>query len=451
MRRRTSIVAMLLLFASIPMTAATAAPPEPDWYVDEAKLPFDALPGFEDTQRLWGVHYDSGYRIEVPANWNGTLVMWAHGYRGEGTELTVDNHPLREFLIPNGYAWAASSYSANSYNPGVGVRDTHRLVQLFDEIVGSPATRYITGASMGGHVTARSVEQPNHPYDGAMPICGVVGDYELFDYFLDFNLAAQQIALGASAYPVADDAVYIGVQVPQIKAGLEGAPGAWPFVLNADGEAFKQLVELRSGGDRPNFDEAFAFWNSIPASTGVGNFLFELGVGNGKVIGAPGIVPDNTDTVYQLDLDPGLSPEELAFNEEIGRVDGSDRLRINPSLLPIPNITGAIDVPVLSLHNLGDLFVPFHNEIEYAQDVADQGNSDLLVQRAIRGVGHCDFTPTELVTAFVELDAWVQHGIKPAGDVVLDPAVVASDDYGCQFTDFATPDGHLLPTACPTP
>ena len=48
----------------------------------------------------------------------------------------------------------------------------------------------------------------------------------------------------------------------------------------------------------------------------------------------------------------------------------------------------------------------------------------------------------------MELDAWVQYGVKPEGDVVLDPAVVATDDYGCKFTDFVTPDGHLFATPC---
>jgi hypothetical protein len=70
------------------------------------------------------------------------------------------------------------------------------------------------------------------------------------------------------------------------------------------------------------------------------------------------------------------------------------------------------------------------------------------VQRAIRGVGHCDFTPTELVTAFTDLVTWVQQGARPADDVVLDPRAVAAPDYGCRFTDFATPDGHEFPTPC---
>ena len=70
----------------------------------------------------------------------------------------------------------------------------------------------------------------------------------------------------------------------------------------------------------------------------------------------------------------------------------------------------------------------------YARRVAAAGLSDRVVQRAIRGVGHCDFTPTELVTAFIDLVRWVEAGVEPAGDDVLTPAVVANSFYGCQFT-----------------
>ncbi len=81
--------------------------------------------------------------------------------------------------------------------------------------------------------------------------------------------------------------------------------------------------------------------------------------------------------------------------------------------------------------------------------MAAAGNADLLVQRAIRGVGHCGFTGIELATAFADLVAWVELGIKPAGDVVTDPAAVAAPDYGCAFTDFVTPGGHILAAPCP--
>ncbi len=437
--KRSFLIALLPVAAFAWGSAAADKPP--GYFVDESKLPFDALPG---ATALWGVHTRAGYRIEVPDNWNGDLVVWAHGFRGTGLELTVDDHPLRALLIPLGYAWAASSYSRNDYDVATGVQDTHALVQRFNGLVGNPEKVYITGASMGGHITAVSIEQYGGTYDAALPICGVLGDYALFDYFLDFNVAAQQLGTGMSAFPV-DPARYIGLTVPAIKAALEAAPGAWPFVLNADGENLKNLTELRSGGVRPNFDEAFAFWNSIPTATGPGNFLFNLGLGDGTLPRAPGVAVDNIGVIYQFDEDPALTPAERLLNDTIVRVSADPQGPAPNGLAQVPVIQGDIDIPVLTLHNLGDLFVPVLNEIEYASRVAANGKSHLLVQRAIRGVQHCEFTPAEFSTAFLDLVTWVEFGVRPEGDDWLDPAAVADPEFGCRFTD----GPHFLGTPCP--
>jgi pimeloyl-ACP methyl ester carboxylesterase len=441
---RSFLVALLPVFMLASGNAFAGKPP--GYFVDETKLEFSALPG---ATAYWGVHTGAGYRIEVPDNWNGVLVVWAHGFRGTGLELTVDNHPLREFLIPNGYAWAASSYRRNDYDIASGVQDTHALTKHFHGIVGKPKKVYLTGASMGGHVTAVAIEQYPKTFDAAMPICGVLGDYELFDYFLDFNVAAQQLGVGGSQYPV-DTIPYLFGTVPAIKSNLEALPGGWPNILNADGVNLKSLTEIRSGGDRPNFDEAWFFWNTFPNfASGPGNFLFDLAIGDGTLPRAPGIGVDNADTIYQFDSDSGLSPEEQDFNNAIVRISADPQARKPNGLSQVPVISGNIQIPVLTLHNLGDLFVPVHNEVEYASRVAANGKSDLLVQRAIRGVSHCGFTATELVTAFVELAAWEEYGIRPAGDDWLDPAAVADPAFGCAFTDFATPGGHILATPCP--
>lgn len=458
-----ALLATLLVVALVPAASAGAGGgPKPDYFVDEEKLEcpgglpdaegndmceaFDELPGAE---RYWGVHTGAGYRIEVPDNWNGDLVMWAHGFRGTGLELTVDNHPLRPLLISMGYAWAASSYSRNDYDIATGVQDTHALVKRFNGIVGKPDNVYLTGASMGGHITAVSIEQYPNTYDAAMPICGVLGDYELFDYFLDFNLAAQQLGTGSSTYPVEAGSYLLGT-VPAIKASLELFDGGWPVFLNADGSNLKNLTELRSGGDRPNFDEAWFFWNSFPEfASGPGNFLFDLAIGDGTLPRSPGVGLDNADTVYQFDTDPTLTAAEQALNDAIFRISADPQGRHKNGLAQVPKISGDISVPVLTLHNLGDLFVPVHNEIVYAERVAEQGKSDLLVQRAIRGVNHCGFTGIELATAFNDLVDWVENGVKPIGDNWLDTDEVSAPEFGCNFTDFATPDGHILATACP--
>ena len=442
-----------LFFAALAMatTGSMAAQP-PQYFVDSSKLPFAAIPGLP-AQQLWGVHNGAGYRVEVPANWNGKLVLWAHGYRGDprtdptALELTVDNHPLRQFLIASGYAWAASSYSKNAYDPAQGAKDTHALTQLFNGLVGKPGRTYITGASMGGHVTGVVAEQWPQSYDGAMPICGVLGDYELFDFFLDFNVSAQTLSGVGKTYPYGPD--YLTTTVPATKAGL-GA--TFPFVLNANGQNFKSLVQLRSGGVRPLFEQGWMFWNAV-----AGDFLFGLGVGDGTLPRQPGVAVQNSDVVYQFDTNPAQSGAETVFNGTVQRVTADPQARRNNGLANVTPTTGDLRIPTVTLHTLGDLFVPFHMEQEYARRVAAKGNSNNLVQRATRDYGHCAFTGPELVATFSALVGWVEGGVKPAGDDVLDPVAVANPNFGCTYTDKVSPRqwntvpglAFLTPPACP--
>jgi hypothetical protein len=98
----------------------------------------------------------------------------------------------------------------------------------------------------------------------------------------------------------------------------------------------------------------------------------------------------------------------------------------------------------MSLHTIGDLFVPFSMEQLYARRVADQGASERLVSRAIRDHNHCGFAPQEEAKGFADLVEWVKTGVKPAGDAILTPAAVADPKFGCQFTL----PGHLGYPAC---
>ena len=82
----------------------------------------------------------------------------------------------------------------------------------------------------------------------------------------------------------------------------------------------------------------------------------------------------------------------------------------------------------------------------YAERVADNGASDLLVQRALRDFGHCAFSQDEWTTAFADLVVWVEDGVRPAGDDVFDTSAA---DYGCQFAmPYRNPFGLGIPV-CP--
>ncbi|WP_197703548.1 hypothetical protein [Marinobacter sp. LV10R510-11A] len=99
----------------------------------------------------------------------------------------------------------------------------------------------------------------------------------------------------------------------------------------------------------------------------------------------------------------------------------------------------------MTLHGLGDLYVPFVHEHIYRRRAIANGSDNLLVQRAIRAPGHCDFTVEEQSSAFSDLVGWVNAGIKPIGDNVLDASIVSQESYGCTFSDPAR-DQHM--SAC---
>ncbi|HET7579179.1 MAG TPA: hypothetical protein VFK33_07855 [Bacillales bacterium] len=409
-----------------------AQSPKLDYYVDQSKLPFDALPGTH-TSRYWGVHNGAGYRIEVPKHWNGELVLYAHGYRGTGLELTVSNPPFRKYLVTHGFAWAASSYRANGYNVKAGVKDTHALGKLFNGKVHKPKRTYVTGESMGGHIVGVLIEQYPNAYAGALPMCGVMGDYELFDFFGSYNLIAQDLAGVKSQFPANVDYQTKTVAKMQDALGFNTPTG-----LNEKGKKLRAATMYMSGGKRPLFNIGFRYWK---------NFLFTLYEPDPTLGVTPGNFISNNDTVYQLDSDPALSPTEKKLNQTVLRVDADPQGRHPNGLSNIPPISGDIDIPVLSMHTLGDLFVPFSMEEIYAQRVADHGKSNLLVTRAIRDIHHCGFTYKEQTTAFSDLVNWVENGVKPAGSNVLSPKAVADPTFGLQFTSQLRPYDPLRKSA----
>ncbi len=198
-RRLLPVLAAVLALAVSSASAVAAAPPGdeplPGYTIVLPELAPLAVDGGQ-TRILTGVDRGAGYAIEVPPRWNGELVVWAHGFRGNGAELVVDppSFGLRERFVGQGYAWAASSYDRNGYDVASGVRSSRELTREFRELVDPPARTYIAGISMGGHIVARSLEQYPGAYDGALPMCGALGDHEQFDYFLDYQLTAEALA-----------------------------------------------------------------------------------------------------------------------------------------------------------------------------------------------------------------------------------------------------------------
>src|ERR1700747_463711 len=83
------------------------------------------------------------YLIEVPANWNGTLFLYSHGYVVPGTPNPahdVGDPFTRSSMLSSGYALAGSSYATTGWAIHEALRDQIAVLDIFN-LVGGPPKR----------------------------------------------------------------------------------------------------------------------------------------------------------------------------------------------------------------------------------------------------------------------------------------------------------------------
>lgn len=379
-----------------------------------AKVPdFAALAGAKTS---FGVIDRAAYAIEMPANWNGELVLYAHGFAGFGNEVSVQTPPasLRQYMVSNGFAWGASSYSENGYDPGIGADDTLALKAKFIEQFGSPKRTYIVGASMGGNVVSLALENQAPAYDGALALCGALTGIGQIDYLVSWVAAAEYTS--GLHFPIGESGSNLASVFLQDVPRELGAPTN----PTEKGKQFASIIKNLTGGPRPFFTEGFVDQYTV-------NFGLALLDPERKFL--VNKAATNTDATYHID--PGLGLTDAQINAEIRRYASDPASRNGEAHPDAVLTTGNISVPLLTLHGTGDLFVPITMEQQYKIAVAASGKSNLLVQRAIRSGGHCKFSEQELTTAFNDLVTWVRDGTKPKGDDISGDLTNA----GMQFTN----------------
>src|SRR4026209_707360 len=75
-------------------------------------------PAAHAAELIEGTHEGAEFLIGMPERWNGGLVLFAHGYDGEGPGRgSLRGSPMSGYLTTRGYAWAASSYRSRGYRP----------------------------------------------------------------------------------------------------------------------------------------------------------------------------------------------------------------------------------------------------------------------------------------------------------------------------------------------
>src|SRR5436190_7933965 len=138
-----------------------------------------------------GVIDGAAFTIEIPDNWNGTLVLYSHGYviPGSPNPARDAGDPLTgAHLLAEGYALAGSSYSTTGWAIKEALHDQIALLDHFNTAHGTPNRTIAWGHSLGGMVTTGLIERFPDRFDAALPMCGVVaGGVGVWNSGLDGN------------------------------------------------------------------------------------------------------------------------------------------------------------------------------------------------------------------------------------------------------------------------
>ncbi|MDB5719514.1 MAG: alpha/beta hydrolase [Alphaproteobacteria bacterium] len=115
------------------------------------------------------------WAAEVPPEWNGTLLLWSRGYSPKLGAPEVAPPGLREALLGQGYALAASDYGAAGWALEEAVPAQIATLSAFAARYGKPKRTIAWGYSMGGLVTTALAEQAPASIDGAAAFCASLG------------------------------------------------------------------------------------------------------------------------------------------------------------------------------------------------------------------------------------------------------------------------------------
>ena len=121
--------------------------------------------------------------ICFPDDWNGTLVLFAHGYVEASQPLALPDDEVGGVNVANavtslGYAYATTSYRANGLVALDAVDDIAQLVEAVRARVRpDPDRTLLVGFSEGGLVAALAIERHPELIDGSLAACGPIGDF----------------------------------------------------------------------------------------------------------------------------------------------------------------------------------------------------------------------------------------------------------------------------------
>ena len=392
-----------------------------------------ACDGKSPIQTCVGVTSDGApYAMQVPANFNGTVALYSHGYRYNvdipsaipligGYKVTNTPEPVpggnaavAQYFFSQGVAIVGSGFARQGWNPDSAIKTNVELIGTFKKQF--PKTNKVVawGASLGGVITQGLAEKYPNLIDAAAPLCmadniapqlTMAGDF-LWGVKVLFDPTIKGGNYSAGAAGVAESYADLGkvfTVMGKLQAAL--ATGAWPDTASATGKSLAAAgVPSRSAllllGLMAGLPTQSAHFDSISGPEGPLKLTFPLALSPALAIlengtnaaalavlatqdvenQAGGAIFDNTKTDYAARIDG----ERVIFNAALSGntvIDallaalspanpGAPRAKANPTAVAKMN----------SLHvNTGKINVPTVLMVGVADPITPAGASQRLV------------------------------------------------------------------------
>lgn len=447
LRTRQRSLAVVVAGAISLSLSACSSLSGPDPKSTSTDVPFASCSSVACTGSING----AAYEILLPARWNGTLLLYSHGYRTAQPAppdfAPVETRPepapgwsageksVGQALLAQGYALAGSAYASNGWAVADGVKADEDLYAFFSDQVGQPNRVYAWGDSLGGLITAELAERHPDWVSGSAPLCGVLaGLVPNMDLALDVGYAVRELiwpAFQVTGYTSFQDAVtnFEGAAKRIVAAARDVKGGGTAKVLfiaalvdaptatqTYDGSTIESQVKVATEGvltalgfgtyGRYDIEQRLGGNPSTNVST---EYAKRFTVADQRVIDA---------------VTPGATARFALALARGQRIEADPKARSKAAELGDPQ--GDVQTPMVTMHTRDDPLVLVQNESWYAARAAASGDSKDLVQLvtvppatfpektgAPYGAGHCNFTLASRVGVVRVLDDWVRLGRYP--------------------------------------
>ncbi|WP_055526052.1 alpha/beta hydrolase [Streptomyces graminilatus] len=365
---------------------------------------------------------------DVPDAWNGTLVVFSHGF-GPLVASNAPSEGVRTALLARGYALAGSSYDPNGsmWALSSAARDQFATVDAVAAKIGKPSRTLAVGSSMGGLVNAQLARDGGGRIDGALGECGLVaGATDLDNYQLDAEYTIARLLLPGRDVKLvrfgtqAEAAATADLLTKAVTAAQANPQGRARIALAA---AFLNLPAWAPGKARPaptdwagRQEQQYAwFAQGILSFVEGGRYAIEQAVGgNNSWNRGVDYARLLTDSAYEPQVRALYRAAGLDLGADLRTLTKGATITADPAAVRTAQRTSSagqgLAVPLLDIHTTADNLVPVEQEARFAARVRASGDGALLRQAYVERQGHCAFTTAETVAALHALEHRVETG-----------------------------------------